>query len=319
MFEQTATFPSGMDRRNPRRLNRLRRFLNDYWLIPVLICYLQLSTQVIFPADPPLERLYKGNRTFIQGIPIAYRLATDDFPYTLIGHLHEMVDHGFYKFDIRQVPHVDLKAALASPESRQEIYDRLVASRKHHQSELGGLLTVSYLPTGPVVRLHEVRSLNEIYFNKLKTASGSVPQFVAFLSSKEDREILEKVGLDTAWLENIISIMKSDRITSPVKERLIQSFLQMYEILSDSRYLLSPYQFKEALGRVPFGERFIGLYHFHNGLNEPPSEVDIEQSLRKRQIVMTLSQKGWTLYDVEKQKMEQVDLDIEIDKRVSLQ
>lgn len=317
MFEQTATFPGGVDRRNPRRLNRLRRFLNDYWLIPVLICYLQLSTQVIYSADPPLERLYKGNRTFFQGIPIAYRLATDDFPYTLIGHLHEIVDHGFYKFNIHQVPHVDLKAAIASPESRQEIYDRLVASREHHQSELGGLLTVSYLSTGPVVHLHEVQSLNEIYFNKLQAAAGSIPQFIAFLSSKEEREILEKVGLDNAWLDNIISIMRSDRITSAVKERLVQSFLQMYGILSDSRYLLSPYQFKEALGRIPFGEQFVGLYHFHNGMNEPPSEIDVEQSLRKRQIVMTFSPKGWTLYDVAKQNMERVD--IEIDKTVLLQ
>lgn len=317
MYEQTAIFPGGGDRRNPRRLNRLRRFLNDYWLIPVLICYLQLSTQVIYSADPPLERLYKGNRTFFQGIPIAYRLATDDFPYTLIGHLHEMVDHGFYKFDIRQVPHADLESAMASPETRQAIYDRLVASRAHHQSELGGLLTVSYLSTGPRVHLHEVRSLNEVYYDKLHAAAVSVPQFIAFLSSKEDREILEKVGLDNAWLDNIVSIMKSDRITSSVKERLIQSFLQMYGILSDSRYLLSPYQFKEALGRVPIGERFVGLYHFHNGMNEPPSEIDVEQSLRKRQIVMTFSPKGWIFYDVAKQNLEQID--IEIDKTVSLQ
>src|SRR5581483_7963238 len=158
MFEQTAAFPGGVDRRNPRRLNRLRRFVNDYWLIPVLVCYLQLSTQVIYSADPPLERLYKGNRTFFQGIPIAYRLATDDFPYTLIGHLHEMVDHGFYKFNLRQIPHGDLELAMAAPESRQEIYDRLVASRERHQSELGGLLTVSYLSNGPKVHLHEVQS-----------------------------------------------------------------------------------------------------------------------------------------------------------------
>ena len=317
MFEQTVTFPGGMDRRNPRRFNRLRRFLNDYWLIPVLICYLQLSTQVIYSADPPLERLYKGNRTFFQGIPIAYRLATHQFPYTLMGHLHEMVDHGFYKFDLHQVSHLDLKSALASPETQQAIYDRLVASRQHRKSELGGLLTVSYPPTGPTIHLHEIQSLNEVYLNKLQANAGSMPQFIALLSSKEDREILEKVGLDNAWLKSIISAMKNERIADPVKAQLVQSFVEMYGILSDSRYLLSPYQFKEALGRLPSGERFIGLYHFHNGMNEPPSDIDVEQSLRKRQIVMTFSQKGWTFYDVAKQNMRRID--IEIDNQVSLQ
>lgn len=317
MLEQTATFPGGVDRRNPRRLNRMRRFLNDYWLIPLLICLLQLSTQVIYSADPPAERLYKGNRTFFQGIPIAYRIATHEFPYTLIGHLHEILDHGSYRFDFRQVPHPDLQTALSSPDLQKSVYDRLVASREHHKSELGGLLTVSYLSSGPAIHLHEIQSLNEVYFNRLQAAAGSASQFVAFLSSKEDREILEKVGLENAWVENVVSIMKNDRVSESVKGTLIKNFIEMYGMLSESRYLLSPYQFKEALGRVPFGERFIGLYHFHNGMSEPPSNIDIEQSLRKRQIVMTFSPGGWTLYDVAKQNLQRID--IEIDNKASLQ
>jgi hypothetical protein len=52
-------------------------------------------------------------------------------------------------------------------------------------------------------------------------------------------------------------------------------------------------------------------------MNEPPSDIDVEQSLRKRQIVMTFSKKGWTLYDVAKENIQK--LDIEIDNRVSLQ
>ncbi len=140
---------------------------------------------------------------------------------------------------------------------------------------------------------------------------------MAFLSSKEDREILEKVGLDNVWVENVVSIMKNDRISESVKATLTKNFIEMYTMLSESRYLLSPYQFKEALGRVPFGERFVGLYHFHNGMSEPPSQIDVEQSLRKRQIVMTFSPGGWTLYDVAKQNLQQID--IEIDNPVTLQ
>ncbi len=162
MLEQTATFPGGVDRRNPRRFNRMRRFLNDYWLIPFLICVLQLSTQVIYSADPPAERFYKGNRTFFQGIPVAYRIATHEFPYTLLGHLQEIVDHGSYQLDLRQVPHPDVQKAFSSPGIQKSVYDRLVASRQHHKSELGGLLTVSYLSSGPEIHLHEIPSLNEI-------------------------------------------------------------------------------------------------------------------------------------------------------------
>lgn len=320
MTDHAATFPSdpsGWERRSRTFRNRLRRKLNDYWLIPLLICYLQLSTQFIYPAEPPLERLYKGNRTFFQGIPIFYKITTHEFPYTLMGHLYEIAGYSLYRFDINQVPHRDLRVALESPGIREEIYDRLTASRQHRQSELGGILTLSYRQGDPSIRLYEITSLNEIYLNRLRERRHSVPQFISFLGDKEAQEVFEKVGVQQKWRSDLVSALGSERLTDPVKQILIDNFIDTFEALSESRYLLSPYQFKEALGRIPFGERIVGLYHFHNGFNEPPSSIDIEQSLRKRQIVMTLHQEGWTLYDVAKEDLRRIDIDV--DKTVALQ
>ncbi len=320
MTDYAATFPSdpsGWERRSRTFWNRLRRKLNDYWLIPLLICYLQFSTQFIYPAEPPLERLYKGNQTFFQGIPIFYKIATHAFPYTLMGHFYEMADQGLYRFDLHQVSHRDLRVALQSSEVSQAVYDHLAASRRHRQSELGGILTLSYLQGSPSIHFHEISSLNESYLKRLREASGSVPRFIAFLVLKENQEIFEKVGVPLKWVETLSTVLDSRRMTDSVKQSLIDNFIETFEALSESRYLLSPYQFKEALGKVPLGERFVGLYHFHNGMNEPPSAIDIEQSLRKRQIVMTFSEKGWTLYDVDKQDLRRIDIDV--DKRVLLQ
>lgn len=320
MTDHAATFPpapSGWERRSRTFGNRLRRKLNDYWLIPLLICYLQLSTQFIYPAEPPLERLYKGNQTFFQGIPIFYKITTHEFPYTLMGHFYELADHGLYRFNFNQVSHHDLRTAIESPQVRRAVYDRLTASRQHRQSELGGILTLSYQEGNPAVHLYEISSLNEIYLKRLRERKESVPQFIEFLVAEENEEVFEKVGVQRKWVENMASVLTSDRMTDPVKQTLIDNFIETYEALSESRYLLSPYQFKEALGKVPLGERFVGLYHFHNGYNEPPSAIDIEQSIRKRQIVMTLSETGWTLYDVDKQNLRRADIDI--DKTVALQ
>lgn len=320
MVDHAATFPSepsGWERRSRSFPNRLRRKLNDYWLIPLLICYLQLSTQFIYPAEPPMERLYKGNKTFFQGIPIFYKITTHDFPYTLIGHFSEIADHGLYHFNLLQVPHEDLRSALQSPETGRDIYERLTASRAYRQSEMGGILTVSYRDGSPQLHLYEIPSLNSVYLDRLRELRGSTADFIDFLSAKENHEIFEKVGLQQRWVTDLTALLRSDRVADQMKETLIDNFIETFEALSESRYLLSPYQFKEALGKIPFSDRFVGLYHFHNGFNEPPSAIDVEQSLRKRQVVMTLSQNGWILYDVSKQELKRID--IEIDKRIALQ
>ncbi|VAX29140.1 hypothetical protein MNBD_NITROSPIRAE01-1241, partial [hydrothermal vent metagenome] len=40
MNEDVLSFFSEDDRRSASGFNRFRRFLNNYWLIPLMICYL---------------------------------------------------------------------------------------------------------------------------------------------------------------------------------------------------------------------------------------------------------------------------------------
>jgi hypothetical protein len=146
---------------------------------------------------------------------------------------------------------------------------------------------------------------------------GSIAAFLTLIGSEDSREIFEKVGIEKKLIEATDSLLKKDHISNSIKQAMIRNFVDMYDTLSESRYLLSPLQFKEALGKIPFGERYVGLYHFHNGIEEPPSEIDIEQSLRRRQIVMTLSREGWVFYDVVKRDLKRIN--IEVDNKVALQ
>lgn len=317
MNERAIPFYPEDDRRSITGFNRLRRFLNNYWLLPLIICYLQLATQVIYPADSPLDRLTKGNRAFLQGVPIAYEILTRDFPFTLLGHFYELSVQGLYKAELFQVAHEDIKSALNNPEIQQKLYDKLITSRSHHDSEIGGLLSVSYQEGQPVLHLHEVSSLNERYLQQLRHTRNSPSDFIHLIQSKDNKELLEGVGIQANWVESTSGLVQSTRITEGIREIAIKNFIEMYEALSESRYILSPYQFKEALGKIPFGERFVGIFHFHNGLNEPPSATDIQQSQRNRQIVLTFSNSGWTLYDIHKQELAKVD--IKIDNPVVLQ
>ncbi len=296
------------DRRRRTGFNRARRFINNYWLVPVLFCYLQLATQVIYTADSPLARLSKGNQAFFNGIPIAYQIATHDFPNTLLGHFYEIGVQGFYDAELFQTDHDDLKVALSSPEAQEEIYQKLIASRDHHASEIGGILSISYHDDGPKLQLNEIASLNEIYLNGLRAALDSPTEFLELLRAEKHQQTLEGVGMQPRWIDQTVSLINNERINGQTQKLLLQNFVEMFEALSDSRYLLSPYQLKAGLGEIPFDQRYVGLFHFHNGLNEAPSPVDIQQSMRKRQIVMTFSETGWVMYDVSKRKLSKIDI-----------
>jgi len=317
MAEQTIVFPGSEDRRRRSGFNRFRRFINNYWLIPLIFCYLQLLTQVIYPADPPLQRLTKGNNAFFKGIPIAYKIASDDFPFTLLGHFYEIGTHALYKSDLLQIPHEDLIAGLSSPEVKNALYRRLIESRSHRVSERGGILSVSHIEGKAVLYFHDIPSLNEGYLAKLRSAQDSPTVFRDLLVSEDAQEILETVGIEKRWSQDTLFLMENMNIPETSRRMAVENFIDMFEALSESRYLLSPYQLKNALGKLPLSERFLGLFHFHNGLNEPPSTVDSQQSMLKRQVVLTVSNEGWTLYDLVKRSASKVD--IEIDKQIRLQ
>ncbi|MFQ5596422.1 MAG: hypothetical protein ACE5GK_00065 [Nitrospiria bacterium] len=305
------------ERRRRSGFNRARRFVNDYWLIPILFCYLQLATQIVYPADAPLQRLSKGNLAFFQGIPIAYRILTNDFPNTMIGHFYEIGIHALYKGNLLQPSHDDLRLAFSTPETQGEIYHSMMASRNHHDTEIGGILTISYPPEGARVHLHEIPSLNKEHLAKLRDAIDSPEVFMDLISPEKNQELLDGVGIQTQWAEKIISVNNNERVPEDAKKRVLENFVEMFRALSESRYLLSPYQLKHGLGKIPFNERVVGLFHFHNGLNEAPSMVDMHQSMLKRQIVMTFSEEGWTLYDLVKRKTSKIEF--KIDKETALQ
>jgi len=299
---------AGVERRSHTGFNRFRRFINDYWILPLLFCYLQLATQAFYVADTPLDRLSKGNQAFFKGIPIAYEIATNDFPNTLIGHFYEIGIQSFYDADLFQTNHNELKLALSSPEMKESIYQKMIESRKHHESEIGGILSISYADDGPKLHLNEITSLNEIYLIKLRKTVDSPSDFLELLQAEKHQQTLEGVGMQKRWIDQLVSLIKNERITGHRQRLLLQNFIEMFEALSDSRYLLSPYQLKAGLGKIPFNQHYVGLFHFHNGLNEPPSPVDTQQSMRKRQIVMTFSEEGWTLYDVAKRDLSKIDI-----------
>ncbi len=308
---------AGVERRGQTGFNRFRRFINDYWLIPLLFCYLQLATQAFYAADTPLDRLSKGNQAFFKGIPIAYQIATNDFPNTLFGHFYEIGIQSFYDAELFQTDHDELKLALSSPETGEAIYRRMLESRSHHESEIGGILSISYHEDGPKLHLNEITSLNEIYLIKLRKAVDSPSDFLELLRTEKHKQTLEGVGMQKRWIDQTVSLIKNERITGHRQRLLLQNFVEMFEALSDSRYLLSPYQLKAGLGKIPFNQHYVGLFHFHNGLNESPSPVDVQQSMRKRQIVMTFSKEGWTLYDVAKRTPSKIDIKVSNANRVA--
>jgi hypothetical protein len=83
---------------------------------------------------------------------------------------------------------------------------------------------------------------------------------------------------------------------------LIRGFVKNYDIHSEAKYILSPFDFKSALGSENIRGRYVGLFHFHNNYMEPPSEVDVANSHFDRQIVITLGDRGIVIYDLVKGK-----------------
>ncbi|MBI4716106.1 MAG: hypothetical protein HY760_09275, partial [Nitrospirae bacterium] len=98
-------------------------------------------------------------------------------------------------------------------------------------------------------------------------------------------------------VERLRDVLASPRIGEGKKRRLTEQFIATYDLYSESRYLLSPLALKSFLGsRVLEGE-YVGIFHFHNDA-EPPSEPDVKASGRDRQIVVSLTDEGFILYDL---------------------
>jgi len=295
--------PTFIDRRKRTPTNRLRRFLNNYWLIPVFTLCLELFAITLPPTDSPIKNLKERNIYFLKGPVILYNLASTDFPYALIGHFKEIAIVKKYTFNIDQVPSEDIARALENKESVRKIYRRVIESRSYDNTEFGGIVTLVNTHEGPELHLHEIASLNKGFSEKLHgLKNSSIEEFISFLQKQESRETLSKVGMDEHITDNLVRVLLSQKPDKDHKRILIKDFIKTYDIHSECKYILSPYDFKSILGAWNLEGKYVGLFHFHNNYMEPPSEVDIANSSADRQIVITLGDRGIVIYDLIKGK-----------------
>ncbi len=288
-----------IDRRKRTIRNKVRRGINNYWLVPVFVLYLELLTALIPPVDSPLRNITERNLYFLKGPVVIFNLVSTDFPYTLIGHFKEISIVKKYLLGIGQVPSADIAVALTYKDDVRNIYNRIVSSQAYLDTEIGGIATISYDRDSPRLRLYEIPSVNKLLSDRLKAASvSSVSEFVALLQEKESREILNKVEVDSEVSARLIDILSADSVNSNVKDKLIRDFIRTYDAHSKLKYVLSPLVFKSFLGSADIEGEYIGLFHFHNDYMEPPSDIDVANSYSDRQIIFTLADEGIILYDV---------------------
>ncbi|MBI4716102.1 MAG: hypothetical protein HY760_09250, partial [Nitrospirae bacterium] len=234
-------FPPFFDRRRKTLGNRSRRFLNNYWLVPVFAAYLELFAVALPSGEAPLEQMVQRNVSFVAGTGVLYDLVSTDFPHTLIGHAKEIVIRKRFDLELGQVPFEALSRAMEDPAMVKALHGRLLESRKDHTTELGGVATLSHGPEGPRLHLYEIASVNGGFSRDLRKAgSGSVPEFVACVGEEEHRAFLRKVGISDPLVERLRDVLASPRIGEGKKRRLTEQFIATYDLYSESRYLLSP-------------------------------------------------------------------------------
>lgn len=295
--------PGFIDRRKKTLTNKIRRFINDYWLVPVFLLYFELLVIVFPPFDSPLDNLAKRNLSFLKGPVVLYNIVTRDFPHVLVGHFKEIAIVKKYDFSIGQVSPEYIALAMNNKESIKRIYLRLIESRNINNTEIGGVATLVNGPKGPEIKLYEIESVNKLFSEKLHNLKqGDVKGFISLLTDEENKEILMRVGMDTNLMKNLVILLSSDDINKREKDKLIRDFIRTYDIHSESKYILSPYDFKSFLGSINLEGEYIGLFHFHNNYMEPPSDVDVQNSYNDRQLVITQGKNGIVIYDIIKGK-----------------
>ncbi len=280
--------PPFQDRRSRSALNRARRALNNYWLVPIVVLYLQLLTSLITMPGTDSTGLVERNRTFFSGIPLLAELVTTDFPYAAIGHGKE-VAHALGRGSASMRP-IDLTYRIR--EEKRGIYLALLNSRNERTTEIGGVVTTT--PDGHIA-LYAIPSTNGTFIRELKRLPPG--QFLSRLAEPEGRELVTMLTGNANTVDRLIRIAANPKVTDADKERALGSLLFSLEVASEARYLLRPMDFKGLLGRMP-GWHYAGVYHFHNELGSPPSDADIKASYHSRQLVFCLTEDGFDLYDI---------------------
>lgn len=291
------------ERRKSTITNRARRQLNNYWLIPVFLIYLEFFATVFPPFNSPMNNLKERNINFLRGPVVFYHLVTTDFPYGLIGHFKEIAIVKKYTFNIDQASSDDILKALEDKGTVTRIYRRVVQSRELNNTEIGGIATMEYTSEGPKLRLHEIPSKNKVFSDELhKFEDSPVSEFLSFIQKSDSREVIINVGIDERMIDNTIKVLMSNKPDNDKKVALVKNFISNYDIHSESKYILSPYDFKAFLGSSDLAGKYIGIFHVHNNYMEPPSDIDVENSSIDRQLVITLGDRGIVIYDIIKGK-----------------
>ncbi|MFQ5455590.1 MAG: hypothetical protein ACE5EA_05205 [Nitrospirota bacterium] len=306
----SRTIHIGCERRNPSLFNKGRRALNDYWLVPVIVVYLQFYAALYPPTSDPIKNLYERNINFFSGISILYEITTNDFPYTLIGHFKEILIRSTYGLNIAQPSNEDLVSAINNRTTLENLYNRLLESRRYKNTEIGGILTISYNSGKPELHLYEIPSANGRLSKRLHILRNFPEKFLDFIRNRENIDFISMLQINSNLIDKLIWNLSDDMIKKEDKRRLIDSFIKNYDIASQSAYLLMPNEFKNFIGRENIRGNYAGFFHFHNSLNEPPSDVDIKRSFDERQIVFTVEKDGVIVYDIIRGKQKEMHLSI---------
>lgn len=281
--------PRESDRRAPTRINRVRRFINNYWLVPVVVIYLQLLAALLNVHGTGETGLLARNRAFFQGIPLTLQILSHDFPYAVIGHAKEIA----YYWGDRGADVSPEVVAEAMREVQNEVYGAVMGSRARRDTEVGGLVTMT--ADGRVV-LHPVPSSNGALLMEIK---GLPPrEAMEVLRDPANRSVVEALAGSMAPVERIRRLIEDPDIAPPERARAFSAFLYSLEVTSESRYTVRPMVFKATLGHLE-DWRLLGMYHFHNEVDLPPSDADMAASADMRQFVFVLAKDGFNLYDLQ--------------------
>jgi hypothetical protein len=280
--------PANPDRRSAHPFNRLRRFLNNYWLVPVVVIYLQLLTALLNVHGTGEHGLLARNRLFFQGIPLTFEILAYDFPYAVIGHGKELTYH-WGGAGLAMAP-AEVSDDVHPMDA--EIYRAILASQARHDTEVGGIVMLA--PDGRIV-LHPVPSSNGDLVRTLKALTPEAA--IAELRKPVNRPIVNALAASVGPIDRISKLLDDPKVVPAQRERAFSALLYSIEVVSESRYVLLPMVFKATLGRLPEW-RLVGMYHFHNEVDVPPSLADVAASADMRQLVFVLEPDGFNLYDL---------------------
>jgi len=280
--------PDFIDRRSPTPWNRIRRFFNNYWLIPIVVIYLQFLAALMSANGETRDGLLERNRTFFSGVPWLISIVTTDFPDALVGHGKEMAF-----FLAQRLGPVSAEGVVQGvAQQKRDIFLALWESRNALDTEVGGVMVMD-----PELgaHLHPIPSSNGALVRSL---DGLTPeQGMRRLRAEENRSVIRVLAGNSTIVERVARVIENPLMPDDVKARAYSSIRYSLEVASESRYFVHPIEFKAALGRLP-GPLFAGVYHFHNELGVPPSEADLSASFGMRQFVFALARDGFVLYDI---------------------